>query len=119
MAESLRCFDCGVKAWDVGEDFYVKGSLWRSTIPKKKQDRIICIRWFEIRLRRKLVKNDFKRWFWNNRCWGDRRRKLNILYQTGDKGCKTAFPMGSGTWKLDRFPGTIQLRDQDSSGERP
>lgn len=77
MAHILKCTDCGCKPWDMGEDFYVCDGLWVLVMPKKKRDNIICIGCFEERLGRKLRRTDFKKWFRNNGCWGNRRIPLN------------------------------------------
>lgn len=74
---NLNCADCGVAAWEIGEDFYVNDELWYSIMPKSKQERIICIGCFEKRLKRKLVKKDFKHWFRNNGWYSNPTKKIN------------------------------------------
>lgn len=71
------CPDCGVNAWNKGEDFYVTDRIWKSTIPNHMRDDVFCIGCFESRLGRKLQKRDFKAWFHTNRWWGDKTRKVN------------------------------------------
>ncbi len=69
-----RCIDCKCQAWRKGEDFYVHDKLWKKVVP---EGGIICIKCFEERMGRRLRPNDFKRWFRNNRWWGNQKRKIN------------------------------------------
>lgn len=63
MKHELRCTDCGLPAWSLGEDFMVLSGLWYLVIPKNKQNDVICIGCFESRFGRKLTPRYFKPWF--------------------------------------------------------
>jgi len=51
-----ECFSCGVDAFQLGEDFYVRDELWRDY----GVEGMLCIGCFERRLGRELIRADFK-----------------------------------------------------------